>query len=112
VKPAHVQRAHDFFVRHGGKAVIMARFVPIVRTFLPFVAGGAARPYRQFAVFNVAGAVAWVGLCTLAGYLFGNIPIVKANFSIVVLGIVAVSVLPIAVELLRASRRAPAQDLR
>lgn len=104
VKPDHVQRAHAFFLLHGGKAVVLARFVPIVRTFLPFVAGGADMPYRQFALFNIAGAVLWVGLCTLAGYVFGNIPIVKQNFSLVVLGIVAVSVLPILVEVWRGSR--------
>lgn len=105
VKPEHVHRAHEFFLRHGGKAVVLARFVPIVRTFLPFVAGGAEMPYRQFAVYNVTGAVVWVTICTIAGYLFGNIPIIKANFSLVVLGIVFVSVLPIAFELLRATRK-------
>jgi membrane-associated protein len=105
VKPEHVLRAHEFFLHHGGKAVVLARFVPIVRTFLPFVAGGADMPYRQFAIYNITGAVLWVGICTFAGYLFGNIPIVKQNFSLVVLGIVFVSVLPIAFELLRATRR-------
>lgn len=106
VKPDHVRQAHEFFLKHGGKAVVLARFVPIVRTFLPFVAGGADMPYRQFAVYNVTGAVIWVTVCTIAGYLFGNIPIVKQNFSLVVLGIVFVSVLPIAYELLRARRQA------
>lgn len=105
VKPEHVHRAHEFFLKHGGKAVVLARFVPIVRTFLPFVAGGADMPYRQFAIYNVAGAILWVTLCTFAGYLFGNIPIVKQNFSLVVLGIVFVSVLPLAFELLRATRK-------
>lgn len=104
VKPEHVQRAHEFFLHHGGKAVVLARFVPIVRTFLPFVAGGADMPYRQFAIYNVTGAVLWVGICTFAGYLFGNIPIIKQNFSLVVLGIVFVSVLPIAFEVLRGLR--------
>jgi membrane-associated protein len=105
VKAEHVHRAHEFFLRHGGKAVVLARFVPIVRTFLPFVAGGAEMPYRQFAIYNVAGAILWVFLCTIAGYLFGNIPVIKQNFSLVVLGIVFVSVLPIAFELLRATRK-------
>jgi len=105
VKPEHVLRAHEFFVQHGGKAVVLARFVPIVRTFLPFVAGGADMPYRTFALYNIAGGVLWVGVCTIAGYLFGNIPVVKQNFSLVVLGIIFVSVLPIAFEVLRASRR-------
>lgn len=98
VKRRHVQRAHAFFVKHGGKAVVLARFVPIVRTFVPFVAGGAAMPYRSFAIYNVTGAILWVGLCVGAGYVFGNIPVVKHNFELVVLGIVAVSVLPLLVE--------------
>ena len=104
VKREHVAQAHDFFVTHGGKAVVLARFVPIVRTFLPFVAGGADMPYRTFAFYNITGAVAWVGVCVGAGYLFGNIPVVKENFELVVLGIVFVSVLPIAVEFLKMRR--------
>jgi membrane-associated protein len=108
VKRQHVEQAHAFFVKHGGKAVVLARFVPIVRTFLPFVAGGADMPYRTFAVFNVTGAILWVGICAGAGFLFGNIPVVKDNFELVILGIVAVSVLPIAIELLRMRRQAPA----
>ena len=108
VKREHVEQAHAFFLKHGGKAVVLARFVPIVRTFLPFVAGGADMPYRTFAFYNVTGAVAWVGICVGAGYLFGNIPVVKENFELVVLGIVGVSVLPIVVELLKARRRSSA----
>jgi membrane-associated protein len=101
VKREYVRKAHDFFVKHGGKAVVLARFVPIVRTFLPFVAGGAQMPYRSFMFYNVTGCVLWVGICTGAGYLFGNIPAVKNNFELVVLGIVGVSVLPIAYEVVR-----------
>ena len=101
VKPAHVREAHAFFVKHGGKAVMLAQFMPIVRTFLPFVAGGAGMPYRAFIAYNAAGAVTWVGLCTGAGYLFGNIPVVKDNFELVVLGIVGVSILPIVIEVLK-----------
>jgi membrane-associated protein len=104
VKREHVARAHEFFVTHGGKAVVLARFVPIVRTFVPFVAGGADMPYRTFAVFNVAGAFLWVGICAGAGYIFGNIPIVKDNFELVVLGIVGVSVLPLVIEVVRSVR--------
>ncbi|MBM3781160.1 MAG: DedA family protein [Acidobacteria bacterium] len=104
VKREHVARAHEFFVTHGGKAVILARFVPIVRTFVPFVAGGADMPYRTFAVFNVVGAVLWVTICAGAGYAFGNIPIVKNNFELVVLGIVGVSVLPLVIEVARSLR--------
>jgi membrane-associated protein len=102
VKREYVRKAHDFFIKHGGKAVVLARFVPIVRTFLPFVAGGAQMPYRSFMFYNVSGCVLWVGVCTGAGYLFGNIPIVKENFELVVLGIIGVSVLPIVFEVVRA----------
>ena len=101
VKREYVRKAHDFFMKHGGKAVVLARFVPIVRTFVPFVAGGAQMPYRSFMFYNVTGCVLWVGICTGAGYLFGNIPVVKENFELVVLGIVGVSVLPIAYEVVR-----------
>ncbi|MEZ5292208.1 MAG: VTT domain-containing protein [Vicinamibacterales bacterium] len=106
VKPQHVKDAHDFFLKHGGKAVTLAQFVPIVRTFLPFVAGGAGMPYRAFITYNAIGAVSWVGICAGAGYLFGNIPVVKQNFELVVLGIIGVSVMPIVVEFLKARRRA------
>ena len=104
VKREHVARAHAFFIKHGGKAVVLARFVPIVRTFVPFVAGGADMPYRTFAIYNVIGAVLWVGLCVGAGFAFGNIPVVKENFELVVLGIVGVSVLPLAFEIVRTFR--------
>ncbi len=109
VNPAHVARAKTFFEHHGGKAVVLARFVPIVRTFVPFVAGAADMPYASFAVYNMTGAMVWVGLCLGAGYLFGNVPVVKENFSLVALGIVLVSVLPMAVEYLRHRRRRAGQ---
>jgi membrane-associated protein len=101
INPAHVAKAHEFFERHGGKAIVLARFMPIVRTFVPFVAGAAEMTYTSFAFFNVAGAVAWVAICVGAGYLFGNVPIVKENFTLVALGIVAVSLLPMLIEYLR-----------
>jgi membrane-associated protein len=107
VKREHVVRAHEFFERHGGKAVVLARFVPIVRTFVPFVAGGANMTYRVFAIYNVTGAILWVGICAGAGYLFGNIPVVKENFELVVIAIVLISVLPLAIEVLKAWRRQP-----
>ena len=103
----HLKRAHQFFEAYGGKAVILGRFVPIVRTFVPFVAGAAQMTSHAFAFFNLIGAVAWVGLCLGAGLLFGNVPIVKENFSLVTIGIVAVSLLPVAVEYLRQTRRPP-----
>jgi membrane-associated protein len=101
IKPAYVDRAHEFFERQGGKAIVLARFVPIVRTFVPFVAGVAEMSYPAFALYNVAGAVGWVVICVGAGYLFGQVPIVSENFSLVALGIVLVSLLPMLVEYLR-----------
>ena len=96
---AHLQRAHEFFERYGGKAVVLGRFVPIVRTFVPFVAGAGAMTYGAFAFYNVTGAILWVGLCMGAGWMFGNIPVVRENFSLITLGIVFVSVLPMIVEI-------------
>jgi membrane-associated protein len=90
----HLQRAHDFYERHGGKTIILARFVPIVRTYAPFVAGIGAMPYLRYLAFCVAGAVVWVGsLCTV-GYFFGNIPMVKNNLTAVILLIVFLSISP------------------
>ena len=97
----HLQRTHAFFEKYGGKAVVLGRFVPIVRTFVPFVAGAGAMTYARFAVYNVVGGLIWVGICTLAGYAFGTVPIVKNNFSLFALGIVFVSVVPIGIEMIR-----------
>jgi membrane-associated protein len=94
----YLDKTHAFFERHGGKTIILARFVPIVRTFAPFVAGVGTMTYRQFITYNVVGAVAWVGLFVPLGYFFGNIPAVKRNFSLVILGIIFLSVLPIIIE--------------
>ena len=100
----HLERAHGFFDQYGGKAVVLSRFMPIVRTFLPFVAGAAAMQPAAFALYNLIGAVGWVGLCLGAGWLFGNVPIIKENFSLVTIGIVIVSLLPMVFEYLRARR--------
>jgi membrane-associated protein len=97
----HLQRAHEFFEGYGGKAVILGRFVPIVRTFVPFVAGAAQMRSHSFGLYNLIGAVGWVGICVGAGLLFGNVPIVKQNFSLVTIGIVLVSLLPMVVEYVR-----------
>ena len=97
----HLDKAHAFFEKHGGMAVVSGRFVPIVRTFVPFVAGAASMTASMFVTYNVVGAIIWVVVCVGAGYLFGNVPIVKDNFSLVAIGIVLVSVLPIAIEFLR-----------
>jgi membrane-associated protein len=104
INPAHIAKAHEFFERHGGKAIVLGRFMPIVRTFVPFVAGAAEMSYPSFALYNVTGAVVWVGVCVGAGYVFGNVPIVKENFTLVALGIVAVSLLPMVIEYLRHRR--------
>ena len=104
INPAHIAKAHEFFERHGGKAIVLARFMPIIRTFVPFVAGAAEMTYPSFAFYNVAGGVAWVVVCVGAGYVFGNVPVVKENFTLVALGIVAVSLLPMVVEYLRHRR--------
>jgi membrane-associated protein len=101
----YLDRAHAFFEKYGGKAIILGRFVPIVRTFVPFVAGAAQMTPGSFVFYNAVGAVAWVGLCVLAGVLFGNVPVVKNNFSLVTIGIVFVSVLPVAVEFIRHRKR-------
>ena len=102
----HLARTHAFFEKYGGKAVVLGRFVPIVRTFVPFVAGAGAMTYSTFALYNVLGALLWVGVCTLAGYAFGNVPVVQKNFSLFALGIVAVSLIPIAIELIKSRRPA------
>jgi len=90
----HLDRTHRFFERYGGKTIILARFVPIVRTFAPFVAGVGAMRYRRFLAYNVIGGIIWVVGFVTAGYLFGNLPFVKRNFSLVILAIIFVSVLP------------------
>jgi membrane-associated protein len=104
----HLVRTHEFFEQYGGKAVVLGRFVPIVRTFVPFVAGAASMTYARFTFYNVTGSFAWVGLCFGFGYLFGNVPIIKNNFSLAALGIVFISLLPMVVELWRNRRRGPA----
>src|SRR4051812_17522964 len=101
INPAHLQRTHEFYERHGGKTIILARFVPIVRTYVPFVAGLGTMPYLRYLAFCVAGALLWVVSLSLAGYWFGNLPAVKENLTIVILVIVAISVSPGAIAWLR-----------
>lgn len=101
----HLDRAHEFFEKHGAMAVISSRFAPIIRTFVPFVAGAAAMSASKFLIYNLAGGILWTAVCVGAGYAFGNVPIVKNNFSIVALGIVAVSLLPMAIEIVKARRQ-------
>ena len=96
LNPKHLEKAHEFYERHGGKAVVLSRFLPIVRTYVPFVAGMALMTPRQYTVYNVAGGVAWVGSLCYAGYFFGNIPWIRGNLTAIIVGIVIVSLLPLA----------------
>ena len=103
-KQEHLLRTKAFYEKHGGKTIVYARFVPIIRTFAPFVAGVAQMPYHRFAAYNVFGGIGWVIAMTMSGYLLGNVPIIRAHFEKVVIGIVLVSVLPIVIEYLKAHR--------
>ena len=105
VKQEYLDRTHAFYERYGGKTIIIARFVPIVRTFAPFVAGAGAMTYGRFMLFNVVGAVLWVGLLVPAGYIFAEVEFVKKNFSAVIFGIIIASVLPAVFEFFRERRR-------
>ena len=109
LKHEHLVHTQEFYERHGGKTIVLARFVPIVRTFAPFVAGVGRMNYPQFLYYNVVGGLAWVLICTLAGYFFGELPFVKKHFELVVVGIVLVSVLPVAWEIWAARRRRAAK---
>ena len=101
----HLDRAHAFYERHGGKTIILARFLPIIRTFAPFVAGVGSMTYPRFAAYNIIGGVVWVGLFTLAGLWFGSIPVVRKHFSLVILAIVAISVSPALLAFVRHRKR-------
>ena len=101
----HLERAHGFYERHGGKTIIIARFVPIVRTYAPFVAGAASMPYPRFALYNITGAALWVTSLAYAGYFFGNIPVIKNNLTLVIITIIIVSILPGIFEYLRHRNR-------
>lgn len=105
IRKEHLDQTHAFFERHGNKTIVLARFFPIVRTFAPFVAGIGQMSYRKFGVYNIVGGCAWVLICTLFGFVFGNIPVVKNNFSLVVLGIVGFTTLPIVWEATRSRAR-------
>ena len=108
----HLDRAHAFYERHGGKAVFLGHFVPIIRTFAPFVAGAGSMNYARFLLFNLTGVAAWVGICVGAGYAFGSREVVKNNFSLFVLGIVVVSLIPAVVEIIKGMKRPAAQGAR
>lgn len=114
VKKEYMQRAHRFFEKYGGRAIFLARFVPIVRTFVPFIAGISRMPYGYFIRWNIIGGVVWVGIFSLLGYFFGNIPFVQDNFELVILAIIVISVIPALVEVWnvrKESRKAEAETL-
>jgi membrane-associated protein len=111
VKKEYLDRTHEFYEKYGGKTIILARFVPIVRTFAPFVAGVGSMTYSRFITYNIVGGAIWIALFVFGGYLIGNIPLIKDNFSIVTVLIILISVTPIAIELVR-SRRAPATKIQ
>ncbi|HSO39923.1 MAG TPA: VTT domain-containing protein [Labilithrix sp.] len=106
----HLAKTHKFFAKYGPKTIVLARFVPIVRTFAPFVAGAGAMNYRTFIVYNIVGAVSWVTLMLGSGYLLGQIPFVKERFELIVVGIVILSVMPMLVEWWRARGEKPAES--
>jgi len=111
-KREHLLRTHEFYEKYGGKTIVYARFIPIVRTFAPFVAGVAEMNYFHFVSFNVFGGIGWVFLMTMLGYKLGGVPIVRANFEKVILAIIVISILPAVIETWKARKRVPAQSRR
>ena len=101
IKREHIDKTHAFYEKHGGKTVLLARFLPIIRTFAPFVAGIGMMRYRLFVLFSALGSVAWITSLTVAGYLFGNIPVVKNNLTLIIVGIIVISLLPALREFIR-----------
>jgi len=101
VKQAYIKRTHEFFERYGAKTIIITRFVPIIRTFAPFLAGVGSMPYRRFTIYNIIGGTSWVLVGTLSGFFFGNLPFVRKNFSLVVLAIVIISLIPAVMEYIK-----------
>ena len=112
IKKEHLDRTHAFYERYGGKTIIIARFVPIVRTLAPFVAGAGKMTYSRFMAYNVSGALLWMGTLLPAGYFFGNMPIVKNNFGLVVIAIIVISILPAVFEIWRERNRMKAETVK
>jgi membrane-associated protein len=106
IKKEYMERTHAFFEKHGGKTIFLARFVPIIRTFTPFVAGVSKMPYRYFITWNLIGGITWVATFTLLGFFFGNIPFVQKNFELVIIAIILISLVPAVTEALKARREA------
>jgi membrane-associated protein len=110
LKKEHIDRTHRFYEKYGSKTIVLARFVPIVRTFAPFVAGVGRMSYSRFLTYNVTGGLLWITLFSFGGYFFGNIPIIKKNFGLVIIAIIILSILPAVIEVLKERRRQPAAE--
>jgi len=104
LKKEHLDRTHEFYEKHGGKTIILARFIPIIRTFAPFVAGVGSMTYGRFLTYNVVGGIAWVAIFTFMGYFFGNLPFVQKNFELVIFAIIFISFIPPVLEFIKARR--------
>lgn len=104
IKPEQLQKSHEFFEKYGTKSIVLARFIPIIRTIVPFLAGISEMTFKKYTIYNFVGAFLWVSLCILSGYFFGQIPLIKDNFSFVVLAIIGISLVPIAFEVYRARK--------
>ncbi len=109
LKKEHIDRTHGFYEKYGAKTIVLARFVPIVRTFAPFIAGVGEMTYMKFFSYNVVGGLAWVVLFIFGGYFFGNLPVVKRNFTLVIFAIIILSIMPAVIEVIREKRRAKKQ---